>query len=219
MKLKNNTITQQLNVKGLLKNDVHLGYHKMLWNPQMAPFIYGIRHQQHVFDLNKTLVYLRKSLVFLSEVLTKKGNVLFVGSPIGYKDSFKLLLEQKNLSWIDNGSAVGGLLTNWDTHYNYRKKFYNRVDGKTESRIIKRFEKSFGNITQLQTKPDLIVFFDNKLNQGLLKEAVEMNIPVISFLDSNDNPKNIDYPIPANTKSNKAGKFYMDLFSHIIKKS
>ena len=61
----------------------------------MAPFIKGSRHEQHIFDLNKTIVFLRKSLMFLEEVLKDKGEVLFVGHPVGYKNSFKKILEEK----------------------------------------------------------------------------------------------------------------------------
>lgn len=218
MKLKNKKITKYLNIKKLLQNDVHLGHHKMLWNPKMAPFIYGVRQQQHIFDLNKTLVYMRKGLLFLTNVLNQKGSVLVVGYPLGYKNTFKKLLDDNNISWIDNGTAVGGLLTNWETHYNYRKKFYKEITQKTESRSLRRFEKSFGNIIKLDKKPDLIIFFNSQENKGLLRESVQMNIPIISFLDSKDDPTNIDYPIPSNTQSYKSSRFYMDLFSHILKK-
>jgi len=214
-KLNNNKV---LRIEDLLKNDVHLGCHKGLWNPQMAPFIYGSRHDQHIFDLNKTVMFLRKSLIFLEEVLKEDGHVLFVGHPIGYKNSFNKLLQEKNIPFIDNRSAVGGLLTNWDIHFSFRQEFLKRKGIKPNHRLARRFQKSFGNLTRLKSKPDLIIFFDNNENIGLLREAIQMNIPVISFLDTKDNPINIDYPIPANTKSHKAGKVYLDLFSHVINK-
>lgn len=218
MKIKNNLNNQVLQIDDLLKNDVHLGCHKTLWNPQMAPFIYGLRHEQHVFDLNKTILFLRKALFFLDEVLKEQGQVLFVGHPVGYKKSFEKILDEKNIPYIDNKSAVGGLLTNWDIHFNYRQDFLKRKGVESNHRLAKRFQKAFGNLKQLTSKPDLIIFFDINGNNGLLREAIQMNIPVISFLDTKDSPLNIDYPVPANNKSHKAGKLYLDLFSHIINK-
>jgi small subunit ribosomal protein S2 len=220
MKIKNNLkIKDIIEVKTLLKNDVHLGCHKSSWNPKMTPFIYGIRQDQHLFDLNKTVFLLRQSLIVLTKILETEGQVLFIGHPIGYQRSFTNLLKIKNIPYLKSGSTIGGLLTNWQTHFLYRNSFLKYKKHKVSHGAASRFEKIFGNLSKLTKKPDLIIFFDVTENKGLVNEAIRIDIPIIAFLDTKDSPMNIDYPIPANTKSYKAGKLYFDLFSHIINNS
>jgi len=219
MKNKTNKIKQISNLKLLLTNEVHLGNSKVMWNPFMAPYIYGTRHGRHIFNLNETLKLFKRALNFLQISLQKRNKILFVGHPLGYGNKFRSKLMSndpfKQLSYLPNQSALGGFLTNWSTHQNYREKALNSLNKSIKSKRIDLYE----GLSNLQRKPDIIIFFNYKENLNLINEAKKLNIPVIVFLDTIDDPRGIDYPIPCNTKSRKSGKIYMDLISHIIEKN
>ena len=213
MKKHNNKIQEA--VHQLFEARVHLGNRKSRWNSKMAPFIYGVREGIHILDLNKTVSFLRRALRVLANVLSDKGNVLFVGN----RRENALLAGalgkryKKHIAFI-NTRWVGGTLTNQETFEDTKKRLTikRKTKNKRISTYLQGFPGGFG-------KPDLIILLNVNNNGLLVREANASHIPIIGILDTNSNPVGITYPIGGNDDSVQSHFFYCQAFSYVINKS
>lgn len=192
--MKNNTT--QLNhflISKFLTYNLHIGGHKTIRVPEIKPYLEGYRNKFCIINPNITLLYFRRALKILIKVMTSKKKILFIGSPIGLEKEFAVLCRKQGHSLLVKEHQ--GFFTNF-------KKTLNTKDI---------------NFTKLEELPALIFFFSPTKNSEILKEALNLNIPLMGFVNTDEDIINLDFPIPANIKSQKGGFFVYNIFFHIFK--
>jgi len=180
-------------LKQLFSYNVHLGHHKTRWNPQVSPFLYGIRNNVHIINLEYTFYMLRRSLYFIKEIIANRGNILFLNLTIG---TYKYLLKKLNKTgqFVANFKYIGGLLTNF-----------------------RNVKSCYRTLRKMKRLPSAIIVTKLSACPTIVQEAKKLNIPIIGIVDSNNNPNNFTYPIPGNAESIVSIKFYYALFIKAIK--
>lgn len=215
----------QFSMQDLIEAGVHFGHKKHRWNPKMAPYIYGVRNNVHIIDLQQTVPLLRQALNVVREVSANNGRILFVGTKRQASDIVAEAAVRCGQYYI-NQRWLGGMLTNWSTIQNSIRKlrsleekatFENLNLTKKErlqmEREREKLEKSLGGIKNMAGLPDLIFMIDTNRENLAVNEAKRLGIPVIAILDSNSAIENITYPIPGNDDASKAIRLYCQLIS------
>ncbi len=198
-------------MKSLLEAGVHFGHQVRRWDPRMKHYIFTQRNGIHIFDLKQTVAKLDEAYAFLSGVARDGGNVIFVGTKKAAQDIVREEATRAG-AWYVNERWVGGLMTNYAT---VRKSIdqlrqIDRVetDGvidtmgiKDRTKILKakaRLGKLFGGLRTMDSLPRAIYVIDTHKEHSAIQEAHALGIPVVAIIDTNCNPDEIDYQIPAN---------------------
>jgi small subunit ribosomal protein S2 len=216
-----------VSVRELLDAGVHFGHKTVRWNPKMAPYIYGIRDDVHIIDLQQTAVLMQIALNAIYETVKKNGKVLFVSTKIQASSIIAEYAEKCGQHYV-NHRWLGGTLTNWDTVSRSIKKLDNieKILGNEEevatytkkeilelNRDKEKWLKSLGGIRNMGGRPDLIVIIDTNKEHLAIKEAIKLGIPMAAIVDTNSDPDNIDFPIPGNDDAIRSIKLYCSLFA------
>lgn len=203
--------------RDLLKAGVHFGHSPRRWHPEMAPFIYAKTEGIHVFDLEKTSEGLWKACEFLYDTAKRGGAILFVGLRRQFEELIRNEAEKCGALYI-TGRWPGGLLTNFsEVSKNITKlkkleaslskgefDHYTKKEQLEIKREIARLEKLVGGIKELSDLPDAIFLASAKKAKTAVQEAVSLDIPIVAVVDSNADPRLIDYVIPGNDDSLKS---------------
>ncbi|MDE6223996.1 MAG: 30S ribosomal protein S2 [Alphaproteobacteria bacterium] len=211
-------------MKELIEAGSHFGHHTRRWNPKMAPYIFGVKDKIHIIDLQKTVPMLHAGLVALRNVAANGGKVLFVGTKRQAQDIVRESAEMCGQYYI-NTRWLGGMLTNWKTVVNSIKKLkkmeadIENADklGLTKKEIAKmelelrKLKAVLGGVMDMNGAPDIIFVIDASKEDLAIVEANKLEIPVVAICDTNSDPSNVDFPIPANDDAIKAIKLYCDL--------
>ena len=205
----------------MLDSGVHFGHKARFWHPKMAPYIYGVRGNIHIINLEKTLVMFSDALNFAGKLIREGGNILFVGTKraaneIIKKEAIRCAMPYVNHRWL------GGMLTNYktikssikrlkDLEYLSEENFahVNKKEGLLMSRELEKLERNLGGIKDIEKMPDALFVIDVGYERIAVKEAQKLNIPIIGVVDTNYNPENIDYIIPGNDDSIHSIAFYV----------
>ena len=214
MKIKNNFTNNNL-LSNLIKAKIYLGLNKSIKDPSTFSYLLGIRHNFCIFDLNQTIKSFKKVLKLISKINHSKKTIFFVGFPQTEKKNFLMLFKNKNHSYASDDSWVNGLLTNGKDLFLYKRNFLRNLKLKKDKEKI-FFYKKFGGILNLNKKPDLMVIFNHSKSLDAFNEALKMQIPTISFINSSNNPSKVDYPIMGNFTSNNAAKLYYNLIKYSL---
>ncbi len=195
----------------LLQAGCHFGHLKRKWNPAMAPYIYTERNGIHIIDLHKTVVKIDEAAEALKQIAKSGKKVLFVATKKQTKDVIAEKATSVNMPYVIE-RWPGGMLTNFPTIRKAVKKMANidklMADG-TYSNLSKRellqitrqrakLEKNLGSIADLTRLPSALFVVDVMKEHIAVKEANRLGIPVFGIVDTNSDPKNIDFVIPAN---------------------
>ena len=195
----------------LLQAGCHFGHLRRKWNPAMAPYIYTERNGIHIIDLHKTVVKIDEAAEALKQVAKSGKKVLFVATKKQTKDVIAEKATSVNMPYVIE-RWPGGMLTNFPTIRKAVKKMTNidklMADG-TYSNLSKRellqvtrqrakLEKNLGSIADLTRLPSALFVVDVCKEQIAVKEANRLGIPVFGIVDTNSDPKDIDFIIPAN---------------------
>lgn len=195
----------------LLQAGCHFGHLKRKWNPAMAPYIFMERNGIHIIDLNKTVVKLDEAAEILKGIAKGGKKILFVATKKQAKDIVAEKAQSVNMPYVIE-RWPGGMLTNFPTIRKAVKKMSNidklMSDG-TYSNLSKReilqinrqrakLEKNLGSISDLTRLPAALFVIDVMKEYIAVKEANRLGIPVFAMVDTNSNPRDIDYVIPAN---------------------
>ena len=200
-----------ISMKALLEAGVQFGHQTNRWNPKMAPYIFTERAGTHIIDLQKTSDCIDQAYAVFKEIGKDGGKVLFVGTK---KQAQEVIKEEAlrcghfyvNVRWL------GGTLTNFKTIKKSIKKYqdYKKMEadgifdqlGKKEVNDIKkkmaRLEKFLGGILEMQDQPQAIFIVDPREERTAILEAKRLHIPVFGIVDTNCDPDDVDYVIPAN---------------------
>lgn len=218
----------EFTMRQLLEAGVHFGHRTRRWNPKMRPFIFGVRNDVHILDLQQTVPMLDQSLRTIREIVAKGGRVLFVGTKRQAQGTVAAAAARCGQYYV-NHRWLGGMLTNWKTvtHSINRLKeleglFAQEKTGFTKKeelmfrREMLKLEQSIGGIKDMGGQPDAIFVIDTNKEDIAIKEANKLGIPVIAVIDSNSSPDGVDFPIPGNDDALRAIELYCDLVSSAI---
>ena len=199
------------NFDQLLQAGCHFGHLRRKWNPAMAPYIFMERNGIHIIDLNKTVAKVDEAAEALKEIAKTGKKILFVATKKQAKDAVAEKAASINMPYV-NERWAGGMLTNFPTIRKAVKKMTNidkLLNDGTFSNLSKRellqisrqrakLEKNLGSIADLTRLPSALFVVDVMKEHIAVKGANRLGIPVFGIVDTNSDPKNIDYVIPAN---------------------
>ncbi|MBO7102522.1 MAG: 30S ribosomal protein S2 [Bacteroidaceae bacterium] len=207
----------------LLAAGAHFGHLKRKWNPAMAPYIFMERNGIHIIDLNKTVAKVDQAAEALKQIAKSGKRILFVATKKQAKDIVAEKATSVNMPYVIE-RWPGGMLTNFPTIRKAVKKMANIdkliADGtydklsKRENLQIRRkrekLEKNLGSIADLTRLPSALFVVDVLKENIAVREANRLGIPVFAIVDTNSDPDNIDFVIPANDDSTKAVEVILD---------
>ena len=219
-------------MRQLIDAGVHFGHQSHRWNPKMKPYLFGVRNGIHIIDLQQTVPLLHNALVFLNDIASNGGKILFVGTKRQAQEPLKVLAETTKQYFVVH-RWPGGMLTNWETISKSIKQLTDleeKLDDKNEqiktftkkeilnfSRKRDKLELALGGIKKMGGIPDVIVIFDTNKEKIALQEAKMLNIPIVAIIDSNSNPDDINYPIPGNDDATRSINAFCELISETIR--
>ena len=205
------------NFDQLLEAGAHFGHLKRKWNPAMAPYIYMERNGIHIIDLNKTALKIDEAAEALKNLARSGRKVLFVGTKKQAQEVVAARAQEVGMPYITERWA-GGMLTNFPTIRKAVKKMGQidkmMTDGTLENvskreklqvtRQREKLEKNLGSIADMTRLPSAVFVVDVMKEHIAVAEANRLGIPVFGIVDTNSNPNNIDFVIPANDDATKA---------------
>lgn len=226
---KKKEISYKVPLEELLEAGCHFGHQSRRWNPQMAPFIWKAKDGIHVFDLVKTKEYLEKACLAAREMVADGGTICFIGTKrqaqaIIAEEAQKIGVPYIVTRW------PGGFLTNWvqikksikkllDLRQKKQEetfKVYTKKENILIDREIARLERIFGGLTALEEIPQGVFIVDIHREKAAVKEAIMKELTIFGIVDSNANPKRIDYPIPANDDAVRSIKLIVSKFAQSV---
>jgi small subunit ribosomal protein S2 len=208
-----------ISMKQLLEAGVHFGHQTRRWNPKMKRYIFTERNGIYIIDLQKTVKKVEEAYNFVKELSATGGNILFVGTKKQAQDSVKEEAERSGMYFI-NQRWLGGTLTNFETIQKRIKRLKDiekmQEDGTFDvlpkkevvqlKKELDRLEKFLGGIKDMKQLPDALFIIDPRKERIAVAEAHKLNIPIVGIVDTNCDPDEIDYVIPANDDAIRAVK-------------
>jgi small subunit ribosomal protein S2 len=207
----------KIEVNDLLKAGVHFGHLTRKWNPNMAPYIYMERNGIHIINLYKTAAKIEETNEALKKIAASGRKILFVATKKQAKDIVAEKAKTVNMPYITE-RWPGGMLTNFVTIRKAVKKMASidrmKKDGTFEtlskkerlqvSRLRAKLEKNLGSITEMTRLPGALFVVDTTREHIAVKEAQKLNIPIFAMVDTNSDPRDVDFVIPSNDDASKS---------------
>ena len=211
-----------VNMKELLQAGAHFGHRTMFWNPKMEPYIFGSRNKIHIINLEKTIPMMNESLNYIGRLAANKAKILFVGTKRAAQESIREHAKRCGMPYVDH-RWLGGMLTNYKTVrqsiFRLKELKKMRDEGIFETMIkkealmltreLEKLERGLGGIEDMGGLPDALFVVDVGFEHISVEEARRLRIPVVGVVDTNNDPDNIDYVIPANDDSMRAIDIYV----------
>ena len=208
-----------ISMKQLLEAGVHFGHQTRRWNPKMSRFIFTERNGIYIIDLQKTVRKIDEAYNFVRNLSAEGGTILFVGTKKQAQEAIKEEAERCGMFFV-NERWLGGMLTNFQTIQKRVDRLHKlekmEEDGTFEllpkKEVIQlrhekdRLQKYLGGIKNMKRVPDAIYVVDPRKEHIAIAEAHKLGIPVVGTVDTNCDPDEIDYPIPANDDAIRAVK-------------
>jgi small subunit ribosomal protein S2 len=215
-------------LRQLLEAGVHFGHHTRRWNPKMDPYLFGVRNQVHIIDLQQTVPMLGRAMQAVRDAVAGGGRVLFVGTKKAAAEHVADAAKRCGQYYV-NHRWLGGMLTNWKTIQNSIKRLRTIDDQlsqdvtgltKKETLVLTRerekLERALGGIKEMGGLPDILFIIDTNKEKIAVEEARKLNIPVVAVVDSNSDPEGVTYPIPGNDDAIRAITLYCELISGAV---
>lgn len=206
------------NFEELLKAGVHFGHLKRKWNPHMAPYIFMEKNGIHIIDLQKTVIKIDEAAAALKQIAKSGRKIMFVATKKQAKDIVADIVKDVNMPYVTE-RWPGGMLTNFPTIRKAIKKMNSidklMKDAKNWNNLSKRerlqitrqrakLEKVLGSISDLTRLPAALFVVDVLKEKIAVREAKRLDIPVFGMVDTNSNPQDIDFVIPANDDASQS---------------
>tara|TARA_B100000575_G_scaffold291872_1_gene298815 strand:- start:4406 stop:5224 length:819 start_codon:yes stop_codon:yes gene_type:complete len=221
---------EKVEIKDLIDSGVHFGHLTRKWNPNMSNYIYSEKNGIHIINLYKTSAKLKEACEALKKIASTGRKILFVATKKQAKDIVSELMKDINMPFITE-RWPGGMLTNFVTIRKAVKKMTSidrmKKDGTFETLSKKerlqvnrnraKLEKNLGSISDMTRLPGAIFIVDVKRENIAVKEAQKLKIPIFAMVDTNSDPRDIDYPIPANDDASKAIKKILTIIVDAVK--
>ncbi|MEB8121712.1 30S ribosomal protein S2 [Staphylococcus xylosus] len=208
-----------ISMKQLLEAGVHFGHQTRRWNPKMKRYIFTERNGIYIIDLQKTVKKVEEAYNFIKQVSEDGGKVLFVGTKKQAQDSVKSEAERAGQFYV-NQRWLGGILTNYKT-ISKRIKRISEIEKMEEDGLFEvlpkkevvelkkeydRLIKFLGGIRDMKSMPQALFVVDPRKERNAIAEARKLHIPIVGIVDTNCDPDEIDYVIPANDDAIRAVK-------------
>ncbi len=220
----------KVSFESLLEAGAHFGHLKRKWNPAMAPYIFEEKKGIHIIDLNKTIAQLEVATAAVKQIAKSGKKILFVATKKQAKEIIADKVGAINMPYVTE-RWTGGMLTNFQTTRKSIRKMANIDKMKTDGtwttlnkreRLFKdrqrdKLEKNFGSIADMTRQPAAIFVVDILKEHIAVAEAKKLNIPIIAMVDTNSNPKTVDFPIPANDDATKSIAIILEAITGAIK--
>ena len=217
-------------VNDLLNAGVHFGHLTRKWNPNMAPYIYMERNGIHIINLYKTAAKIEETNAALKKIAVSGRKILFVATKKQAKDIVAEKAKAVNMPYITE-RWPGGMLTNFVTIRKAVKKMgaidRMKKDGTFETlskkerlqvdRLRAKLEKNLGSITEMTRLPGAIFIVDTTREHIAVKEAQKLKIPIFAIVDTNSDPRDVEYVIPSNDDASKSIEKILSLVTEAVK--
>ncbi|MFA5994313.1 MAG: 30S ribosomal protein S2 [Parcubacteria group bacterium] len=201
----------KIDMNTMLKAGVHFGHQKSRKNPKMDEYIFGTRNGVNILDLQKTVAHLEEATQFIEKIVSEGQDILFVGTKKQVKRLIESAAKKCDSSYVID-RWLGGTFTNFqnisgrtrflrDGEEKMKRGEYDKYTKFEQMKIaeeLERLERRMGGIKHMMRMPGAIFVTGVNEDDLAIKEAIKKNIPIIALVDTNVNPGNIDYPIPAN---------------------
>ncbi len=210
-------MANNIEIKELLDAGVHFGHLTRRWDPNMAPYIYMERNGIHIINLYKTAAKIEETCEALQKIAASGRKILFVATKKQAKDIVAEKARNANMPYITE-RWPGGMLTNFVTIRKAVKKMQTidrmKQDGRFDTlskkeklqmnRLREKLDKNLGSISDMTRLPGALFVVDIKREHIAIKEAQKLNIPIFAMVDTNSDPREVDYLIPANDDASKS---------------
>jgi small subunit ribosomal protein S2 len=218
-----------VDIKQLLEAGAHFGHKTERWHPKMAPYIHSKRGGTHIIDLTKTVDGLEAALSFLTKTASEGKQVLLVGTKRQAQDIIKKAAEETGMPFVTE-RWLGGMLTNWNTIGGRVKHLqelenrmasgelankYNKLEVQRYQEEIDQMNVIYGGIKELNKRPGAVFVTDINHDANAVREAKKMGVPIVAITDTNTDPSQVTYPIPANDDAIKT----LDLIVGYVKQA
>ncbi len=222
-------VMAKVSIKSLLDAGSHFGHQTRRWNPKMRPYIFGSRGDIYIIDLKKTLVGLDQSYTFVSEMARKGGTVLFVGTKKQAQEAVADAANKCGMPYV-NARWLGGMLTNFVTIRSRVNRMEELEAMEADGRMallpkkeqillhkeLSKLQTNLNGIRNMKRVPDAIFVVDTNREAIAIHEARRLNIPVVGTLDTNCDPDDVDYGIPANDDAIRSVRLLTDFIADAV---
>ena len=223
------SVMAKISIQTLLDAGAHFGHQKRRWNPKMKPFIFGARGDIYILDLKQSLMGMDQAYTFVSNVAKNGGSVLFVGTKKQAQEAVADAANRCGMPYV-NARWLGGMLTNFVTIRSRVTRMEEleamEADGRMallpkKEQILLRKELSklqlnLNGIRNMKRAPDAIFVIDTTREEIAIREAHRLNIPVVGTLDTNCDPDDVEYGIPANDDAIRSVKLLADFIADAV---
>ncbi len=222
--------TVDVDIKKLLESGAHFGHKTSRWHPKMAPYIHSKREGNHIIDLTKTVDSLNTALAFIEDQVAVGKQILVVGTKRQAHDVILKLANDTGMPFVVE-RWLGGMMTNKDT-MNARIKYLKDLETKMENGQlankynkleVQRFQEEidemnhiYGGVKDMAAKPGAVFVVDIVHEVNAVRESIILDIPVVAIVDTNADPTDITYPIPANDDAIKTIQLIADYVQQAI---
>ena len=218
-----------VSIKTLLEAGVHFGHQTRRWNPKMKPYIFGERNGIYILDLKQTLHAIDDAYTFLANLGAANKKVLFVGTKKQAQEPIKEAAERAGQPYV-NFRWMGGMLTNFQTIRTRVRRMeeienmittgimesYNKKEQSVLNKELTKLQNALGGIRHMGDLPAALFVVDTKHEENAVREARRLGIPVIGLIDTNADPDEIDFGIPANDDAIRSVKLLCDVAADAI---
>ena len=218
-----------LSMKQLLEAGVHFGHQTRRWNPKMAPYIYTERNGIYIIDLQKSVGMVDNAYNAIKDCVANGGKILFVGTKKQAQDTIKAEAERCGMYYV-NQRWLGGMLTNFKTIQTRIERLKKieamEADGTFDvlpkkevialKKEMEKLEKNLGGIKEMKEIPDMIFIIDPRKERICVQEAHTLGIPLVGTADTNCDPEELDYIIPANDDAIRAVKLIVSKMADAV---
>ena len=219
----------KVNIKTLLDAGTHFGHQTRRWNPKMKPYIFGSRGDIYIIDLKDTLYGLDAAYTAVSKVAEKGGTVLFVGTKKQAQEPIAEAANRCGMPYV-NARWLGGMLTNFVTIRSRVQRMEELEAMETDGRMEKlpkkeqillkkelaKLQTNLNGIRNMKKTPDMVFIIDTNREQIAIHESHRLNIPVVGTLDTNCDPDDVDYGIPANDDAIRSVSLLADFVADAV---
>ena len=223
------SVMAKISIQTLLDAGAHFGHQKRRWNPKMKPFIFGARGDIYILDLKQSLVGMDQAYTFVSNVAKNGGSVLFVGTKKQAQEAVADAANRCGMPYV-NARWLGGMLTNFVTIRSRVTRMEEleamEADGrmallpKKEQILLRKelpkLQLNLNGIRNMKRVPDAIFVIDTNREEIAIREAHRLNIPVVGTLDTNCDPDDVEYGIPANDDAIRSVKLLADFIADAV---
>ncbi len=221
---KGHIVATDIDIKHLLEAGAHFGHKTERWHPKMAPYIHSKRGGTHIIDLAQTVTALEDALDFLTKTAAAGKQILLVGTKRQAQDIVKQTAEAVNMPYVTE-RWLGGMITNWNTiggRVKYLQDLENRMaSGELANKYnkleVQRFQEEieqmnvlFGGVKEMNARPGALFIVDTINDANAVREARKLGIPIVAIVDTNADPSQVTYPIPANDDAIKTIQLMLD---------